>query len=761
MCYDKIGLYSTKDGNDEGGEKEPAMMNALSLVLFVSLGSSAEDLPFVQEYHEAFSLGTESGMNDVRAVAVDGAGNVWAATGAGLGVLKPSEQTWTWPLSEENRGPAFALAADPDGTVWAGLWNGVYHSIAPTAIGVERIPDIYAPIGALWMGRQGLLAAGPEGVWLRADQKWRVAPQSCAHSIRAIIDDPRGGFWVATAMGLCYQDEKSTVCYQDEASILSCDARDLAYDGAGTLWAGGLGGITRYTDSKRSGEITPEMGLPSVTVQCLAAAPDGRMWAGTDHGLARYDGKSWTVRHGRRWLANDDVRDIAFGPDGTVWIATAGGVSAIRQRTMTLAGKADYFLDVCMKRHVRAPWIVEKCRLPVPGNITKWEPQDDDNDGGYTAFYMAGECCRYAVTKDPGALENAKRAFETLLFLEEVTGVPGFLARTVVPVFWKQMSDANRTYTDRERAEERVRDPRFKPVEERWHLSADGEWFWKGDTSSDEITAHFFGYLFYYDLINDEAERGRVRELTRRIMDYIIAHGYVLVDLDGTHTRWGVWAPERLNHDPDWRAERGVNSVEILSFLKSAYHMTSDPKYQQEYLRLLSEEGYLANIREGKTFMPGWRTHIDDELLAFAYPALLRYEDDPEIAEVLRASLDHWYTGMGVEQSAFANFIYGWLTGMDPHLDDSLFMLRDTPLDLVNWRMDNSAREDLRVVRKPLLDALQTSRLLPPSERGVIRWDKNPWEAVQGDDGHTEWAPSFWLMPYWLGRYCGFIQAPQ
>jgi hypothetical protein len=49
----------------------------------------------------------------------------------------------------------------------------------------------------------------------------------------------------------------------------------------------------------------------------------------------------------------------------------------------------------------------------------------------------------------------------------------------------------------------------------------------------------------------------------RRIVDHIIAGGYTLRDTDGQPTRWGVWSPERLNHDPDWRLDRGVNSLEI------------------------------------------------------------------------------------------------------------------------------------------------------------------------------------------------------
>ena len=121
-----------------------------------------------------------------------------------------------------------------------------------------------------------------------------------------------------------------------------------------------MGGVTVYKGQRRAESFTPKQGLPSVSVRCVARDPDGLMWVGTELGIARYDGSDFSIRHSKRWLINDDVRDIAFDSDGTAWIATAGGVSAIKRKSMTLAEKADYFLDICLARHVRKPYLVEK-----------------------------------------------------------------------------------------------------------------------------------------------------------------------------------------------------------------------------------------------------------------------------------------------------------------------------------------------------------------------------------------------------------------
>ncbi|MCP4642293.1 MAG: regulator, partial [bacterium] len=175
----------------------------------------------------------------------------------------------------------------------------------------------------------------------------------------------------------------------------------------------------------------------------------------------------------------------------------------------------------------------------------------------------------------------------------------------------------------------RVRDPRTKRVDQRWRPSEDGKWLWKGDTSSDEMVGHLFGYYFYYELVADEERKERVREHVRKIVDYIIDGGYILRDLDGEATRWGVWAPKHVNDDPDWRVE-GVNKTfEVLSFLKAAYHMTGDEKYQREFLTLIREHGYADKARHPKSYGRSERTHIQDDLLSLSTPALLLTEDVP------------------------------------------------------------------------------------------------------------------------------------
>jgi glycerophosphoryl diester phosphodiesterase len=456
------------------------------------------------------------------------------------------------------------------------------------------------------------------------------------------------------------------------------------------------------------------------------------------------------------------VRAIAAG-GGTVWVATGGGLSAIHRKRMTLAEKADHYLKICLARHVRAPYLVEQCDLQAPGDTAHFTPRDDDNEGGYTGLYLAMESYRYAATKDPRALENARKAFRAMKFLQEVTGTSGFFARTVVPSTWTKIHDGNETFPPEERADRLVRNPRDKPLENRWRRSADGQWLWKGDTSSDETTMHMFGYAVYYNLAADEAERATIRDHVRRIADHMLEGGFTFRDIDGQPTLWAVWSPEKLNGDADWRAERWLNGLEILAYLRTAADLTGDAKYTQAARELIAKHHYDRYARHPLATEPSERTGFDQEL-AGAVLTLAMTETDPAVRPIYEEGLAFWWEHVRMEDSPFFNFLWGSAAHPQSaaalNLDRVVDVLRDEPLDLVQWTIDSRKREDVRIVHEPLLDDTQVDRILPPSERATIRTDSNLYSAVRGEDGLSESSGVFWLMPYWMGRYLGYIGAP-
>lgn len=727
--------------------------------------STYKDTPFWQEYHEAYPISNNAEENEVRSIVVDKAANVWAATASGIFMKKANETRWTSIQNGEDKGPAYAVEVDKEGTVWFGTWNGIYHYKNEK---LEKLTGATAPVSAICISKEGVYALGPNGIWL-FDGKTFSKPQSgkngyqLPRSIRDVITDNNGGLWIASDVGLYHTNAQETKVFRNKKEVISGYIKGIAIDGNQNLWAGGLGGVSIIEAEKKVREITPKQGLPTVFVTCVESAPNGTLWVGTEQGLVRYQphtatpDSSYSMLFSRRWLMDDHVNDIAFDANGNAWIATPKGVSAIKRRQMTLAQKNDYFMDVLMKRHIRDPWIAGQAHLRIPGDTTSWQPEDDDNDGEYTGNYLALESFRYAVTKSPEAKENARKAFGFLKLLQEVTNTEGFFARTIVPANWSFVHDGNRTFTPQQLADEQVKEPRFKPVEVRWRKSKDGKWLWKGDTSSDEMCGHMFGYFFYYELAADEAEKVVIRQHVSRIVDYLIKHNFNFVDIDGKPTRWSVWSPDQLNRDPEWAPDRNQNSMEMLAFLKFAYYITKNEKYQQHYMRLINEEHYLENMTEVPNQNRAWFIYFDTILQAYLYPILLKYETDPKRLAFYEKHIDQWFETRKGDHNPLINFIYCYSRGKKEELANSVDFLKDTPLDLVDWHIDHTKREDIQLVRSIVLDELQVSKLPPASIRKTVRWDKNPFDA-RGGDPQVEREPVFWLLPYWMGRYTNMIQ---
>ena len=378
------------------------------------------------------------------------------------------------------------------------------------------------------------------------------------------------------------------------------DVRGVAVDSLGQLWFAALAGAACRT-SEGWRFYTGAEGLPYSDFTVIEPGPNGVVWFGTHRGAIRFDGKTWAYRQGRRWLPDDDIRDMAVDEQGNAWFATAGGVGLIERRMMTLAEKAEFYEDE-MEQYIRRTPLgyVSEVSLTVPGDkSSKIIYHDSDNDGLWTSMYGAGECFAFAATGDPKAKDRAKRAFEALRFLQKVpegcehSPPKGYVARTIRSV---DLPDPNIGRLERDRKGRDNYDALWKVYEPRWPKSADGKWYWKSDTSSDELDGHYFFYPLYYDLVADtEEEKERVREVVRDLTDHLIKHDYNLVDHDGTVTRWGFYGPASMNHDPHWWGERGLKSLCMLSYLSVAEHITGDSVYGQHIEKLMQDHAYHTN----------------------------------------------------------------------------------------------------------------------------------------------------------------------
>jgi hypothetical protein len=329
----------------------------------------------------------------------------------------------------------------------------------------------------------------------------------------------------------------------------------------------------------------------------------------------------------------------------------------------------------------------------------------------------------------------------------------------------------------------------WKVYEPRWPKSADGKWFWKSDTSSDELDGHYFFYPLYYDLCADtEAERERVREVVRDVTDHLLTHRFVLIDHDGKPTRWAVYGPQYLNRDPFWWQERGLKSLSLLSYLAVAEHITSDAKYAAAARELIDRDGYAHNAMHPKVQQgPSSGNQSDDEMAFMCYYGLLRCSQDEELKTMMRYSFYRYWLNEAPEMNPFFNFAYAALSldasAMSPwggfpvkpwpgwH-EDAMSTLYGFTLDRLDWPLRNSHRLDvlfLPPIRSRDLESPDEQhrrgnradgKVLPVENRHFNHWNTDPWELDYGGNGSELGAGTVFLLPYYMGLYHGFIQKP-
>ncbi len=481
--------------------------------------------------------------------------------------------------------------------------------------------------------------------------------------------------------------------------------------------------------------------LPCTDIRCIRAIGE-TMWFGTPQGACalRPDGQI-DYYASKRWLVDDAVVDIWPGPDRSVLVLSETGLSILHFREMTLADKAQHFDRLTRQRHIRCGFS-SSLAMSAPGDLSTGTLIDSDNDGLWTAMYLAGELFRYAVTKSNDALRNCHESFEAMERLSLITPIKGFPARSF------------------ERAGYEVAD------KSRWHVTEDGRWAWKGTTSSDEIVGHFFVYAIFAEVVPDEAWRRRAIALIDGIMDHIVRNNWYLIDYDGKPTQWGRWNPEYVNRFPPGVGDRRLNSAEIIAFLQTAHHFTGKDVYRQKAFELLNEHGYLDNITipmrkisrvPGIDLTTEWN-HSDDELAFLSYWNLYRYAFTPELREQYRRAIrDHWEIERP-EKNPLWNFIYAATGAEEFDLAESIWSLKEFPLDLVSWTVRNSQRQDVERLA-PNFRHQSTKTVLPPDERPMSKYNGNAFRLDGGSDGREEFSGDIYLLPYWLGRYLGIIRS--
>ncbi len=269
-------------------------------VAFPAFTQPAADTPFRQETARVIGYPAET-PGDARSVA-----STPETTYVGFteGALALDVATGAWSTLADAGLPAMPVFAilPVDKAVYFATGVGLYVLRDGKA---ESVLETELPLSTLALDGDDLLAAGPRQLWrVRRGKAKPVETGELSRGVNAVTVASNGKAWLATGMGLYRLDGKEAKLYQAADEIISSYVYDVLPGPDGRIWAAGLGGISIYEGDQWVGRIEPVDGLPNAWALTLARDTDGGMWVGTELGAARFDGKRWSVRHSRRWLAD-------------------------------------------------------------------------------------------------------------------------------------------------------------------------------------------------------------------------------------------------------------------------------------------------------------------------------------------------------------------------------------------------------------------------------------------------------------------------
>ena len=539
--------------------------------------------------------------------------------------------------------------------------------------------------------------------------------------------------------------------------------------------------------------------------RCSAVTDDGAVWAGASNGVTRCrveeEKKADRVMFFsfERDLPDNNVINIA--PDGnSVWVLTETGITHIELVTLTAEEKADILLDETLEAVQRRSMVSHKF-LAKRGDVSSYlDFGHCDNDGGFTALFASGEIFRYAVLKRekgenaPETLEAkavAARAVEAVLLLMYIPGRgDGFVARSYLTVdeplpddglFFKKhggkATALETTYTKELGISGIEIDASF-PVPDRLAKLyrdegySDDDIIYKADTSSDEITLEYMMLWLYSRLMSGEDEE--LDELVRQsaccIMSHILDNGLRLVDFSGESTMWAKWYEDYFN-TPDGWVDACLNSAEVLMYLKATMDVTGeDGRWKEAYDGLIAR-GYAdlglkhfdrhntANCFTNEDFVEN--IMYGDHMLATAsFYVLCRLEKDEKLLDIYRRAFSTWRYSVAREFSPAYDFPYlAACPGAELDMERICLWFDRANISRLAGSVTLSGRHDIPV-KKYRAGYLEAGTALPPDERFISKFDRNPLEYKNEDSGGAQCVEgcTYYTLPYWMGRYYGFIK---
>jgi diguanylate cyclase (GGDEF)-like protein len=119
--------------------------------------------------------------------------------------------------------------------------------------------------------------------------------------------------------------------WNTDAGLPQTSVYSIAQTTDGYLWAGTELGLARF-DGVHFTVYNQHntSALPANYIHRLLGTRDGSLWIGTDSGLTRLKDGVWTTWTDKQGLSGTDIRALVEGPDGSLWVGTDHGLDRLQ-----------------------------------------------------------------------------------------------------------------------------------------------------------------------------------------------------------------------------------------------------------------------------------------------------------------------------------------------------------------------------------------------------------------------------------------------
>lgn len=261
-------------------------------------------------------------------------GSMWLATDTGIDEIVRRGSYLR--VGRVIPGSSFALAVGSDGRLWSAFGHHGARVIDVPSGSVTHVDG--PPIDAMISGQNGTIWMGTETGLFRVDERaglplrpvFQGSPRA---PVEDLVSDGAGGVFYLSGDHLRHRlPDGADVAVSGAWPAAGFEPLAMAFDHAGALWIGGMGGLFRFVlsdDHVVSCVAIPTSDTRTNSIAAVMVDHRGWVWAGSALGVSVFNGQRWvSVDADVGLLSNDvDTFGLMADPDGSVWIATSQGLS--------------------------------------------------------------------------------------------------------------------------------------------------------------------------------------------------------------------------------------------------------------------------------------------------------------------------------------------------------------------------------------------------------------------------------------------------